>query len=161
VPIQLDITEPASVRRVAETATDVTVLVNNAGISTRASLLSGALEDLRLEMEETHYFGTLDVTRAFVPVIERNGGGAVLNVLSVLSGAPARKRCLIRGQSGGLGVARCAAPGARSAWHPCGWPARRLHGHRHGQLRPGRPEDRSRHGRHARPRTGRISKNFL
>jgi short-subunit dehydrogenase len=36
VPIQLDITEPASVRRVAETATDVTVLVNNAGISTRA-----------------------------------------------------------------------------------------------------------------------------
>jgi NAD(P)-dependent dehydrogenase (short-subunit alcohol dehydrogenase family) len=63
---------------------------------------------------ETHYFGTLDVTRAFVPVIEGNGGGAILNVLSVLSGAPARKRCLLRGQSGGLGVDRCAAPGARS-----------------------------------------------
>ncbi len=34
---------------------------------------------------DTHVFGTLDVTRAFVPVIESNGGGAILNVLSVLS----------------------------------------------------------------------------
>jgi NAD(P)-dependent dehydrogenase (short-subunit alcohol dehydrogenase family) len=42
------------------------------------------LEDVRLEME-THYFGTLNVTRAFVPVIEHNGGGSILNVLSVLS----------------------------------------------------------------------------
>lgn len=70
--------------RAADAATDVTVVVNNAGISTRASLLTGSLEDVRLEME-THYFGTLNVTRAFVPVIERNGGGAILNVLSVLS----------------------------------------------------------------------------
>jgi NAD(P)-dependent dehydrogenase (short-subunit alcohol dehydrogenase family) len=84
VPIQLDITDPESVARAADTATDITVLVNNAGISTRASLLSGSLEDVRLEME-THYFGTLNVTRAFVPIIERNGGGAILNVLSVLS----------------------------------------------------------------------------
>jgi NAD(P)-dependent dehydrogenase (short-subunit alcohol dehydrogenase family) len=84
VPIQLDITDPDSVRRAAETATDVTVLVNNAGVSTRATLLTGPLEDVRLEME-THYFGTLNVTRAFVPVIQHNGGGAILNVLSVLS----------------------------------------------------------------------------
>ncbi|HTZ13909.1 MAG TPA: SDR family oxidoreductase [Mycobacterium sp.] len=84
VPIQLDITDPDSVRRAAETASDVTVLVNNAGVSTRATLLSGPMEDVRLEME-THYFGTLTVTRAFVPVIEHNGGGAILNVLSVLS----------------------------------------------------------------------------
>jgi NAD(P)-dependent dehydrogenase (short-subunit alcohol dehydrogenase family) len=84
VPIQLNITDPASVRRAADTAADVTVLVNNAGISTRASLLSGSLEDVRLEME-THYFGTLNVTRAFVPTIEHNGGGAIVNVLSVLS----------------------------------------------------------------------------
>lgn len=71
-------------RRAAETATDVTVLVNNAGVSTRASLLTRPLEDVRLEME-THYFGTLNVTRAFVPIIEHNGGGSILNVLSVLS----------------------------------------------------------------------------
>jgi NAD(P)-dependent dehydrogenase (short-subunit alcohol dehydrogenase family) len=86
VPIQLDITEPDSVRRAAEAATDVNVVVNNAGLSTRSSLLTGRLEDIRLEMD-THYFGTLNVTRAFAPIIERNGGGAILNVLSVLSWA--------------------------------------------------------------------------
>ena len=84
VPVQLDITDPESVRRAAEVADDVNVLINNAGVSTRAGLLDGALDDIRLEME-THYFGTLQVLRAFVPVIERNGGGRILNVLSVLS----------------------------------------------------------------------------
>ncbi|OKH64752.1 short-chain dehydrogenase [Mycobacterium sp. SWH-M5] len=84
VPIPLDITDPDSVRRAAEIAGDVTVLVNNAGISTRANLLTGPIADIRAEME-THYFGTLNVTRAFTPIIERNGGGAILNVLSVLS----------------------------------------------------------------------------
>jgi NAD(P)-dependent dehydrogenase (short-subunit alcohol dehydrogenase family) len=84
VPIQLDITDPESVRRAAQQASDVNVVVNNAGVSTRATLLDGPLDDIRLEME-THYFGTLNVIRAFAPVIERNGGGALLNVLSVLS----------------------------------------------------------------------------
>jgi NAD(P)-dependent dehydrogenase (short-subunit alcohol dehydrogenase family) len=84
IPIQLDITDPASVGRAARIAADVTVLVNNAGVSTRANLLSGPIEDVRLEME-THYFGTLNVIRAFAPIIEGNGGGAILNVLSVLS----------------------------------------------------------------------------
>lgn len=84
VPIPLDITDADSVRRAAEIAGDVTVLVNNAGISTRANLLTGPLDDIRAEME-THYFGMLNVTRAFAPIIERNGGGAILNVLSVLS----------------------------------------------------------------------------
>ena len=84
VPVALDITDPDSVRRAAEVACDVNVLVNNAGISTKSDLLSGDIADIRLEME-THYFGTLGVTRAFAPVIEANGGGAILNVLSVLS----------------------------------------------------------------------------
>ena len=84
VPIQLDITDPESVRRAAEQAADVNVVINNAGVSTRATLLDGPLDDIRLEME-THYFGTLSVIRAFAPLIERNGGGSILNVLSVLS----------------------------------------------------------------------------
>jgi NAD(P)-dependent dehydrogenase (short-subunit alcohol dehydrogenase family) len=84
IPTQLDITDPESIARAAEVAGDVTVLINNAGISTGASLLGGSLDDVRREME-THYFGTLQVTRAFAPIIEANGGGSILNVLSVLS----------------------------------------------------------------------------
>lgn len=88
VPIALDITDPESIHRAAEQAGDVNVLVNNAGVSTRANLLEGSLDDVRLEME-THYFGTLQMIRAFAPIIERNadaaGGGAILDVLSVLS----------------------------------------------------------------------------
>ncbi|MCK0175573.1 SDR family oxidoreductase [Mycolicibacterium sp. F2034L] len=84
IPVQLDITDPESISRAAELASDVTVLINNAGVSTQANLLDGALEDIRLEME-THYFGTLQMIRAFAPVIDGNGGGAILNVLSVLS----------------------------------------------------------------------------
>jgi len=83
-PVQLDITDPASVAATAALAADVTVLINNAGIATGATVLTGDIADLRREFD-THVFGTLDVTRAFVPVIEANGGGAILNVLSVLS----------------------------------------------------------------------------
>ncbi|MGC0364364.1 NAD(P)-dependent dehydrogenase (short-subunit alcohol dehydrogenase family) [Rhodococcus sp. 27YEA15] len=83
-PIQLDITDSASVSRAADVATDVTVLINNAGTSTGADVLDGDIDAIRLEME-THYFGTLAMTRAFAPVIVGHGGGAILNVLSVLS----------------------------------------------------------------------------
>jgi NAD(P)-dependent dehydrogenase (short-subunit alcohol dehydrogenase family) len=86
VPIRLDITDPASVAEAAAVAADVTLLVNNAGISTHAKLIGGDLDDIRREME-THYFGTLGVTRAFAPKLTANGGGAILNVLSVLSWA--------------------------------------------------------------------------
>ena len=84
VALQLDITDPASVAAAAAAAGDVTLLVNNAGSSTRATLLDDELAGVRLEMD-THYFGTLSVTRAFAPILARNGGGAILNVLSVLS----------------------------------------------------------------------------
>ncbi|MEN3536004.1 SDR family oxidoreductase [Microbispora sp. ZYX-F-249] len=84
VPLALDITDPASVRAAAERARDVDLLINNAGVSTGSSFVTGALDDIRLEME-THYFGTLAMAREFAPVLGGNGGGAILNVLSVLS----------------------------------------------------------------------------
>ncbi|MFC8225038.1 SDR family oxidoreductase [Streptomyces sp. NPDC057287] len=84
VPLALDITDPESVRAAACDASDATLLVNNAGISTAAALIGGDLEAVRREME-TNFFGPLATTRAFAPVIEANGGGTVLNVLSVLS----------------------------------------------------------------------------
>jgi NAD(P)-dependent dehydrogenase (short-subunit alcohol dehydrogenase family) len=84
VPLRLDLTDPASAREAAAVATDTTLLINNAGISTRSSLIDGDLEDIRHEMD-THYLGTLSVIRTFTPIIEANGGGTILNVLSVLS----------------------------------------------------------------------------
>ncbi|MEU5318559.1 SDR family oxidoreductase [Streptomyces sp. NPDC021056] len=83
-PIALDITDPASVAAAAQAIGDVTLLINNAGSSTGADLLAADVDDIRLEMD-THYFGTLSVTRAFAPQIAANGGGTILNVLSGLS----------------------------------------------------------------------------
>lgn len=84
IPVAIDLGDPASVTAAAEAAGDVTLLVNNAGISLGTDFLTADLDDVRKEMD-TNYFGTLSVVRAFVPVIERNGGGGLLNVLSVLS----------------------------------------------------------------------------
>ncbi|MCY0927922.1 SDR family oxidoreductase [Streptomyces sp. H27-H1] len=84
IPLRLDLGDEASIRAAAHLASDATLLVNNAGISTGTPLIGGDPDAVRLEME-TNFFGPLAVTRAFAPVIEGNGGGAVLNVLSVLS----------------------------------------------------------------------------
>ncbi|MER5750717.1 SDR family oxidoreductase [Streptomyces sp. NPDC002088] len=84
VPLALEVTDPASVAAAAAQAQDVTVLINNAGVSAGTRYLDARLDDVRREFE-INFFGPLLVTRAFVPVIERNGGGHVLNVHSVLS----------------------------------------------------------------------------
>ncbi|MGJ0390093.1 SDR family oxidoreductase [Microbacterium sp. CGR1] len=84
VPVRLDLLDHDSIVEAAGVAQDVTVVVNNAGISTGAGLVTGDLPDLRREMD-THFWGTLDVIREFAPVLSANGGGAVVNVLSALS----------------------------------------------------------------------------
>jgi NAD(P)-dependent dehydrogenase (short-subunit alcohol dehydrogenase family) len=84
VPLRLDLLDHDSIVAAAAVARDVTVVVNNAGISTGAGLVTGDLSELRREMD-THFWGTLDVIREFAPVLSANGGGAVVNVLSALS----------------------------------------------------------------------------
>ncbi|UJC82042.1 SDR family NAD(P)-dependent oxidoreductase [Rhodococcus erythropolis] len=84
IPLKLDVTDAESITDAARIASDATLLVNNAGISTSAALISGDIDDVRREMD-VNFYGPLAVTRAFAPVIENNGGGTVLNVLSVLS----------------------------------------------------------------------------
>jgi NAD(P)-dependent dehydrogenase (short-subunit alcohol dehydrogenase family) len=82
--LALDITDPASVAAAAAAAGDVTLLIDNAGVSSSGSLLSDDLADARRAVD-THLWGTLEMVRAFAPVIERNGGGTIVNVLSALS----------------------------------------------------------------------------
>lgn len=83
-PIALDITDPTSVATAADATGNVSILINNAGSSTGASLLTGDLADVRLELD-THFFGTLSVIRAFAPQLAAHESSAVLNILSVLS----------------------------------------------------------------------------
>lgn len=84
LPVQLDVTDPASIAAAAAALGELTLLVNNAGSPPGADLLTADLDDVRAEFE-THLFGTLAVTRAFAPRIAANGSGSVLNVLSALS----------------------------------------------------------------------------
>jgi NAD(P)-dependent dehydrogenase (short-subunit alcohol dehydrogenase family) len=81
--VQLDVNDEASVARAARELTDVTVLVNNAGIAHLGGFLEPkGIEEARVQME-TNYFGVLRLTRAFAPILTSHGGGAILNVLSI------------------------------------------------------------------------------
>ncbi len=85
VPVALDITDPDGIAGAARQCPDVTLLINNAGVMTRGALIAApSTAGARLEME-TNYFGTLEMCRAFAPVLAGNGGGALVNVLSVVS----------------------------------------------------------------------------
>ncbi|GAA5141689.1 SDR family oxidoreductase [Nocardioides marinquilinus] len=83
-PLELDVTDDVQVRAAAAAAGDVTLLVNNAGISTGTPLVTGDEAEIRREME-TNFFGPLRTTRAFAPVLAANGGGAIVNLVSALS----------------------------------------------------------------------------
>lgn len=85
--LRLDITDPASVAAAAAAATDVTLLVNNAGINTKSDLVNGDLTQIELEMN-TAFYGPLRMIRAFAPILKAGGGGAVVNVLSAASWIP-------------------------------------------------------------------------
>ncbi|MER7443458.1 SDR family oxidoreductase [Micromonospora avicenniae] len=82
--VRLDITDPEQVAAAAAIASDVTLLINNAGVATWTNLVTGDLANIRLEMD-TNFYGTLSMVRAFAPVLGGNGGGAILNVLSAAS----------------------------------------------------------------------------
>ncbi|HKX18436.1 MAG TPA: SDR family oxidoreductase [bacterium] len=83
--IQLDITNTEHVTSAAARCGDVDILINNAGVAGFTPALGApTMSNARLEME-TNYFGTLAMCRAFAPVLKRNGGGALVNVLSVVS----------------------------------------------------------------------------
>lgn len=85
VPLPLDITDPDQVAAAALIAADVTLLINNAGYAAFDGAISAPdMDDARREME-VNYFGTLALTRAFAPVLAKTGGGALINMLSMLA----------------------------------------------------------------------------
>lgn len=83
--LRLDVTRPEDVAAAAEQAQDVTLVVNNAGIAQPGGFLAADSEDVARRLFETNFFAMLRVSQAFAPVLKANGGGALLNVLSVAS----------------------------------------------------------------------------
>jgi len=89
LPLELDITDQASVDAGAKRANDVDLLINNAGVLAVGGPLDGALDGFERDLM-SNYLGTLRVTRAFVSILERNVPSTVLNVLTVTALAPIR-----------------------------------------------------------------------
>ena len=84
VSVPLDVTDPESVAALADAAPDATIVVNNAGTIGAPSLLASDLDDVRTVFE-TNYFGALRIAKVFAPILDRNGGGALVDIHSVLS----------------------------------------------------------------------------
>lgn len=83
-PLRIDVTDHDSVAAAAATATDANIVINNAGIPLYGPISTTVPTQLR-SVFDVNFFGALDVAQQFSPVLKANGGGAIVNVLSVLS----------------------------------------------------------------------------
>ncbi|MDB5662438.1 MAG: putative phenazine antibiotic biosynthesis protein [Sphingomonas bacterium] len=86
VALQLDVTDPEQVQTAAREALlrfgRIDVLVNNAGYGLQAAVEEAAPAQLR-HLFEVNFFGMVEVIRAFVPHLRRQGGGHIINFSSV------------------------------------------------------------------------------
>ena len=83
--LKLDVNQPEDVAAAAAQAPDVTLVINNAGIAQPGGFLAPDSEDVARRIFETNFFGVLRMSQVFAPVLKANGGGALLNVLSIAS----------------------------------------------------------------------------
>ena len=122
VAIRLDITDPTQARAAAQTAPDVRLLINNAGVLASMNVLVSEPADLHRDVD-VNYYGLLHMARAFAPQLIASKHAAIVNVLSVaamasmpaLGGYSASKAAAwsltqaLRGELRGKGVAVHAA----------------------------------------------------
>lgn len=85
LPVRLDVTRPDDIATVASLCPDVNLLINNAGVMYSSPMLAEGSDDVMRREMEVGVFGVLGMIRAFAPILKRNGGGAIINVLSVVS----------------------------------------------------------------------------
>ena len=83
--LQLDVTKPEEIAAAVQHASDVTLVINKAGIAQPGGFLAQDSDAVARRIFETNFFGVLNMSKAFAPVLKTNGGGALLNVLSVAS----------------------------------------------------------------------------
>ncbi len=82
IAVQLDITDADQVRAAAEAASDVDVLINNAGSLAFAGIAAGPVSNIENDMD-VNYFGTIHMVQAFAPILEKRGGGGIANFSSI------------------------------------------------------------------------------
>ncbi|MEM7183362.1 MAG: SDR family NAD(P)-dependent oxidoreductase [Spirochaetota bacterium] len=82
--IELDVTKPENVATASQVASDVNLLINNAGVLDFGDILQASPEVLQRNLA-VNLFGKLDVSQQFVPIIKQNGGGAIANVLTLVA----------------------------------------------------------------------------
>lgn len=88
VSLELDITDKTQISRVLKKATDVEVLINNAGILSHGNILEGELIGMENDMK-VNYYGTINMMRAFVPILENNSSSArIINMVSIAAYSP-------------------------------------------------------------------------
>lgn len=85
LPLALDVTDPKQIEKATRVAKDVTLLVNNAGYASFEGAISATDADAARREMDVNYFGTLEMTRAFSPILAASGGGAIINMLSMLA----------------------------------------------------------------------------
>ncbi|WP_328389605.1 SDR family oxidoreductase [Nocardia sp. NBC_00416] len=88
VPVRLDVTSDEDVTTAASICADANIVINNAGLFTGTRLIEAADPDAARAEMEVNFFGVLRMTRAFAPVLAKEGGGSFINVLSVAAIAP-------------------------------------------------------------------------
>lgn len=85
IPLQLDVTSPSDIQDAVAQCSDLTMLINNAGVVIGSRILAEqSLENAKAEFE-TNVWGPFNLSKAFAPVLAANGGGAIVNVLSAVS----------------------------------------------------------------------------
>lgn len=82
ISLELDITDIKRIEEVTDIASDTQVLINNAGVLSQGNILEGGLEKIHLDMD-VNYFSTINMMRAFVPILERNQPSAIVNIVSI------------------------------------------------------------------------------
>lgn len=84
LPLQLDVLDARQIDAAAHAAPDVSLLINNAGVLEFGGILD--VERAKMARQfDANFYGPIDMARAFAPVLERQGGGAVVNVLTLVA----------------------------------------------------------------------------
>ena len=87
VPLKLDITDHNQIKEVATYASDVNILINNAGILSPGNILDGDIKAMEQDLE-VNYFGTIHMMRAFASVLEKNRPSRIVNIVSIVAYSP-------------------------------------------------------------------------